>query len=130
MTTLTDTIKQWEQSGTAGPWQVGDERRVYVPDIGKFIASAWWPGKVDEIRQQGESWLDMRERTDPERNALKEAESANTRLIAAAPDMVAALKAAQEMAGELEHIMEMHTLSYQSALDALAAFRKHMNAEK
>jgi len=43
---------------------------------------------VDETRLDGESWLDMRYITNSERLACSEEEMANTRLIAAAPELL------------------------------------------
>lgn len=47
--------------------------------------------KIDESRQEGESWLDMRNRTESARQAAKEESNANMYLIAAAPEMYAQL---------------------------------------
>jgi hypothetical protein len=45
------------------------EERVWLD--GKLIVTVW-EEPVDDERLEGESWLDMRERTKPERKAAKE----------------------------------------------------------
>lgn len=58
---------------------------------GNNIAFTGSPRFVSEIRNEGESWLEMRQRTEPERIAIEEERSANARLIASAPDLLQAL---------------------------------------
>lgn len=55
------------------------------------VAFTAFPWEVAEERQEGESWIDMRERTEPDRNKLHAEKMANAQLIAAAPDLLSAL---------------------------------------
>ena len=68
------------------------ESNLSVVANGNNIAFTGIPRHVSEIRNEGESWLDMRNRTEPERKAVEEEQKANARLIAAAPDMLEALQ--------------------------------------
>jgi hypothetical protein len=49
--------------------------KVYRTDVfnkhGKLICSVWPDRSVSQERQDGESWLEMRNRTDPERLAIE-----------------------------------------------------------
>jgi hypothetical protein len=44
---------------------------IYLAKTGKLIVSVWPDGKVNETRINGESWLDMRERTQTLRHAIE-----------------------------------------------------------
>ena len=68
------------------------ESNLSVVANGNNIAFTGLPRKVSEIRNDGESWLDMRNRTEPERKAIDEERKANAKLISAAPEMFEALK--------------------------------------
>lgn len=89
---------------TEGPWtfsgagiKAGDEH----------IATTWaLEFRVSDKRKDGESWLEMRERTTPERAAAAAEARANTHLIAAAPDMYAALRAFLEAYGSTDQLSE------------------------
>lgn len=67
---------------------------------GNNIAFTGSPRFVSEIRNEGESWLDMRHRTEPERMAIDEEQDANARLIASAPDL---LKACMDLMDAFVH---------------------------
>ena len=67
------------------------ESNLSVDANGNNIAFTGLPRKVSEIRNDGESWLDMRNRTEPERKAIDEERKANAKLISAAPEMFEAL---------------------------------------
>jgi hypothetical protein len=64
------------------------ENNLSVVANGNLIAYTGIPRYVSEVLKEGESWLDMMNRTKPEKNAIKEEQKANARLIAAAPDML------------------------------------------
>lgn len=85
---------------TPGPWRFSGDS---VWSGNGHIASTWSPRVVSEDREDGESWLDMRNRTQPERDAIKLEKQDNTRLIAAAPELLDALSSAisqMDMAGD------------------------------
>lgn len=77
-----------EQTHTSGPWDVS--KLGYVHKNGVM-----YPLAPDETRMPGESWLEMRERIKPELLANAAERRANARLIAAAPDLMKALKGSQ-----------------------------------
>ena len=75
-----------EFKGTKQKWQAKDSN-VYADN--KLIISCWSSRATDESRQEGESWLDMRIRTEPERTLNNETEpQANAKLIACAPELL------------------------------------------
>lgn len=76
----------------------GERLRDFVS--GDLIATVW-PRNVAEVRKSGESWLDMRIRTDPAREAAQVEVLANARLYAAAPDLLAALQALLNVVGNI-----------------------------
>lgn len=71
------------------------ESNLSVVANGNNIAFTGIPRHVSEIRKEGESWLDMRNRTEPERKAIYEEQKANAKLISAASEMFEALKSAE-----------------------------------
>lgn len=80
---------------TQGPWSVSQEtggRNGIQDSKGNYIAFTSLPYKIDQTQNDGESWLDMRQRIAPQINARDRAQEANARLIAAAPDMLEALE--------------------------------------
>jgi hypothetical protein len=85
-----------ETKFTPGPW------RLEIKDHGDWLKSAQVYNahgfmassaiiKVEESRQDGESWLEMQERIRPAQARAQEESIANMRLFAAAPDLYAAL---------------------------------------
>jgi hypothetical protein len=79
---------------TPGPWRV-DASGHRICTALELIATAWNPRTVDEVRLPGESWFDMHLRKTDERNAVEAERIANAHLMAAAPDLLAALEAAR-----------------------------------
>ena len=72
---------------TPAPWFVSDKFGSVGAIASKdgFIGFPCAVRDVDESRTPGESWLDMRKRTQPERLAIEREREANAHLIAAAP---------------------------------------------
>ena len=70
---------------TEGEWEaVGGQ----IKASGEHIITAWGlEGRVSEERKDGESWLEMRKRTDPDRVCAEIEGLANANLIAQAPAM-------------------------------------------
>ena len=78
-----------ETKFTKGEWKT-KANGVFVDN--KLLITCWHARDTDEEREPGESWLDMRKRTAPEREINNEIEpKANAKLIAAAPEMFNAL---------------------------------------
>lgn len=70
---------------TPGPWKANDTN---IHAGNEHIVTAWGlEGRVSDERNEGESWLQMRERTDPSRKEAEMEGIANAHLIAATPDM-------------------------------------------
>lgn len=53
------------------PKYTSREGGVYLTDTRKLVCSVWPEYKVCEDRLEGESWLSMRRRTDPDRAKLE-----------------------------------------------------------
>lgn len=81
---------------TRGPWFITNkpESLGVIAHTGGCIAFTAIPRKVNQEREEGESWLDMRDRTQAERESVKQEEAANARLIAAAPELLEELESA------------------------------------
>ncbi|MGB1214863.1 MAG: hypothetical protein ACPG4X_15965 [Pikeienuella sp.] len=73
---------------TAGPLKAKGHS---IYNGGKLIATVHLPFAIDEPRLDGESWVEMMERTKPEREARDIEGDANAHLIAAAPELYEAL---------------------------------------
>lgn len=70
---------------TPGPWDVSKIGTVFKNGV-------LHPLRPDETRKDGESWIDMRHRIQPQLDAREAECEANARLIAAAPDLLSALE--------------------------------------
>lgn len=83
---------------TPGPWSIPLQPGAMgcIAHANGYVASVHIPRKVCEDRLDGENWLEMRERTAPERQAISAEMAANQILIAAAPDLLAALEEARQ----------------------------------
>lgn len=68
-----EAVESALESATPGPWDKSNLGSVYVSGV-------LYPLKEDESRHEGESWLDMRIRTEPERQAREVAGRANAYL--------------------------------------------------
>lgn len=84
---------------TKGPWFIPTTpgSKGGIAHAGGYVAFTAIPRKVNEDQRDGESWLDMRRRTDPERDAIKAEELANQKLLSAAPELYEALVKAEEL---------------------------------
>ena len=83
-----------EFKGTKGPWVVNQEKEGMITSGTQSIASTW-SQNVDDLdkRLEGESWLDMRERTKEEREIrVRLIPKANALLISKAPEMLEMLE--------------------------------------
>lgn len=74
---------------TKGEWSVDKTAIKCYNTVVGFTATLI--SRVDVTRLEGESWLDMDKRTEPDRIGCKIEEEANSKLIAAAPDLLYAL---------------------------------------
>ena len=89
---------------TPGPWSVSDEHGSVggVKCATGFVAfPTCSPRQIDETRNAGESWIEMRDRTAQARDALKNEIECNARLIAAAPALLAALQSAADSLAQM-----------------------------
>jgi len=107
-----------EKRYTPGNWGAR-AHRVLLND--NLIASCWAPRLPDECRHEGESWLDMREMTRTDREAIEAEQQANARLISAAPDMVEALA---DLVEEVEEVEEYELGNPDTLRRARAALAK------
>lgn len=79
---------------TPGPWAVSKRPTAKdgIEHADGFVAFVAIPRTVSDERLADESWLDMRQRTEGARIAVMAEQEANARLIAAAPELLAALQ--------------------------------------
>ena len=112
-----------EAKFTKGEWIVlveSGNAKVYYPH---GVLTSENVIKVDDSRLDGESWIEMRERTEPEREAAKAESNANMHLIAAAPEMYEMLSSLSEMMPMLDEQthpqIEMDSVKYD--IDSLLA---------
>lgn len=75
---------------TPGPWAL--DNSVLVKKDGYVIVMSGVNLEVDESQNEGESWMDMRKRTEPLRAKRNAERKANMKLIVASPDMLEALE--------------------------------------
>lgn len=104
------------------PWIVGDNGTC-IEKHGKLIASAWFPWKVDDTRLEGESWLDMRDRTEPDRERMVNEQQANAEFICRAVnshyDLVEALRNLEVAANTVRQCYENKPEKFSHSLDLL-----------
>lgn len=96
--------KNLEFKGTKTEWYFDEKSNgIKAEGVKGLLVSVWstYDGDEVEVRENGESWLDMRYRTEHIREAKKMEQLSNAKLIAAAPDLLEAL---QECMGELYSI--------------------------
>ena len=109
MSDLIDDIKSDRDLGTPGPWDNKGEHTADT-EFGVFAGA-------------GRSICSTGGYSDGLAGTYFE-NCCNATRIARVPAMEEALLAAVDVVDELEHIMHMHTLTYDSATDAIIAFRK------
>lgn len=98
-----------EAKHTPGPWTVtghGAGEGMISHQTG-HVAFTAFPWNVEESRDDGESWIDMRERTQPDRSKLRAEKLANAHLIAAAPELLDACKQAAVLHEDDEGIAQV-----------------------
>ena len=97
---------------TPGPWLIPSMigSMGAVAHASGYVCFTAMPRKADEARQSGETWLDMRNRTQHDRDAIAVEESTNARLIAAAPALLAELTARRARDAEVAFLAEMAQL--------------------
>lgn len=81
--------------GTKGKWFYCETSKgVKSNNVKGLLATAWSVYNSDEVEQrlEGESWLDMRNRTEHIRNEKELEMKANAKLIACAPEMLEMLE--------------------------------------
>ena len=129
MTNLIDDIKRDREAGTPGPWGLLTDTGINSPHSSGLLFSAWSPRVIDDTKEDGESWLAMRTRTDPARYAMRSETHSNARRIARIPQMEAALLAAVELADCVEQDwQEASYAEFVEMKDKLTAFRKALEA--
>ena len=84
-----------EFKGTRGKWFFDKTKNAITSEnVSGILATAWMTYKCEDIeeRLEGESWLEMRERTKPIRIEKDVEQKANALLISKAPEMLAMLE--------------------------------------
>jgi hypothetical protein len=84
-----------EFKGTKGKWNFDKTKNAITSEkVSGILATAWMTYKSEEIEERidGESWLQMRERTDVIRAEKDIEQKANALLISKAPEMLEMLK--------------------------------------
>lgn len=117
-------MKTEKQTHTPLPWKIGGDG-ASIEKSGKLLASAWFPWRVDETRLEGESWLDMRRRTDADRQRMVDEQFANADLICRAVnshyDLIEALNYCAIMLSDFEATGDEDAKrGYEMAIQALA----------
>lgn len=74
---------------TKGPWFASGDQ---IKHAGGFIAFAAIPRDINEARLADESWLDMRQRTEPDRHAVEAEKQANVHVLAASEALLDIVK--------------------------------------
>lgn len=93
-----------ETKHSATPWMVvvpnpgADE---YIGNASGLIASLFSPRRIDDTQEPGESWIDMRKRTKPLRDAAEAEKSANAAHIVRCVNAFDAMREALEAAGNV-----------------------------
>lgn len=103
---------------TPGPWHSGLNGNVYSGHS-RFLCSPSAPSVSDQ-RVDGESWIEMRQRTQPERDAAKLEVVATAHLIAAAPELY---EACAEFVRKVDAGEARSTKSYRQMQAALSKAR-------
>lgn len=75
---------------TPGPWRW--ENRDVISHEGGTICFTCNPRNCPETRESGESWLSMRERTRPQRDAIRAERDSNAQLISMTPELYECLE--------------------------------------
>jgi hypothetical protein len=99
-----------EFRGTKGKWFFDKTKNAITSEnVSGILATAWMTYKCEDIeeRLEGESWLEMRERTKPIRIEKDVEQKANALLISKAPEML-------EMLEELRGIFDKYSVDFQS----------------
>ena len=88
-----------EFKGTKGKWNFDKTKNAITSEkVSGILATAWMTYKSKEIEERidGESWLQMRERTDIIRAEKDIEQKANALLISKAPEMLEMLKVSED----------------------------------
>ena len=96
---------------TPTPWKVEREVNIYAEADGVHLATVW-ARHVRGLREGGESWIDMRDRTQQQREAAKAEWQANAAFI------VRAANSHDQLVEALRAIVDAH---YKEGSDVTAA---------
>lgn len=92
---LNTKIMEFEFKGTKEKWYLSDSKGgVKCDSVKGLLLKAWSVYNSEEVEQRidGESWIDMRDRTAPIREEKEVETKANALLISKAPEMLEELK--------------------------------------